>query len=157
MKNSIAGTWVYATVLIFMVVLIAYVTITINYSNAYEISENIIKTIEQYEGINEKSLRQIDILISGNTHTVLGNCSGDNTIGILNGRGFEASSGNGPYNVCVSRSMENVNGVYKCYYDTTIFFSFSLPVLGNLYSFKIPGSTMGIRYTTDNFFGECRP
>ena len=150
MKTSIAGTWVYATVLIFMVVLIAYVTITINYSNAYEISENIIKAIEEYEGINGKSLDKINRLMT-NTHTVRGSCPSDSG-GIIGSTITDASKSPGPYDVCVTRSVHSTNGVEKYYYSTTIFFSFSLPVLGNLYSFKIPGETMGMRYVTDTFF-----
>jgi hypothetical protein len=149
MKTAISGTWVYATVLIFMVVLIAYVTITINYSNAYEISENIIKAIEEYEGINGKSLDRIDSLMS-NMHTVKGSCSGDDA-GIIDNQIYDTSKYPGPFDCCVSKNEHTINGVTKYYYSTTIFFSFSLPVLGNLYSFKIPGETMGMRYTTDTF------
>ena len=155
MRNSIAGTWVYATVLVFMVVLIAYVTITINYSNAYEISENIIKAIEQYEGINPKSLEQIERLMN-NTHTVKGNCGTDDDFVGINGNTATKTTNNpGPYSVCVARSDHTVNGVTKYYYSITIFFSFNLPVLGDLFTFKIPGETMGIRYPTDCYFDVC--
>ncbi|MCR4581021.1 MAG: hypothetical protein K5666_00725 [Bacilli bacterium] len=157
MRNSIAGTWVYATVLIFMVALIAYVTIQINYANAYEISENIIKAVEEYEGLNKKSLDKIDKLLS-NTHTVTGGCK-DGEYGIVHGTTGTIkvdTKPSGKYSVCVSRNSLAVNGVNKCYYQTTIFFSFNLPVLGDLYSFKIPGETMGLRYTTDDYFGACK-
>ena len=149
MRNSIAGTWVYATVLVFMVVLIAYVTITINYSNAYEISENIIKSIEEYEGINTKSLNKIGNLMA-TSHTTKGNCEKDeSTFGIIGKTAHATTTTTGPYDVCVTRSKQTTNGVTKYYYNTTIFFSFSLPVLGDIFKFKIPCETMGMRYTTD--------
>ena len=156
MKTAISGTWVYSTVLIFMVILIAYVAISINYSNAFEISENIIKTIEEYEGLNKNSLSKISKLIDTNTHTTRGNCDKDaGEYGINNGTVDKTLKSN-VYSVCVSRSSMTVNGVTKCYYKTTIFFSFGLPVIGDLYAFKIPGETAGLRYTTDDYFGTCQ-
>jgi len=157
MRNAIAGTWVYATVLIFMVVLIAYVTIQINYAHAYEISENVIKAIEEYEGLNKKSLDRIDKALSNN-HTVVGGCK-EGEYGIVVGTSGTIkvdTKPKGKYSVCVNRTSLAVNGVTKCYYQTTIFFSFNLPVLGDLYSFKIPGETTGLRYTSDDYYGVCK-
>ena len=156
MKTAISVTLVYATVLIFMVILIAYVTIQINYARAFEISENMIKAIEEYEGFNPSSRQIIDNLIKNNTHTVMGGCNAKEGEMGVTGTNVETSPKTGIYNYCISRTSMTVNGVTKCYYRLNIYFSFGLPVLGDIFKFKIPGETSGIRYTTDDKFGQCK-
>lgn len=153
-KQAISGTWVYATVLIFMVILIAYVTVTLNYSASYELSQNVIKSIEQYEGYNEKSRTAIDKILSNGNHTVKGGCQkgseGTITVGGKIGKTPDAQEHlSGNYDYCIRKSKKNTDGVTKYYYDTTIFFSFNIPVLGDLFTFKIPGSTSGMRNVKD--------
>ena len=153
MKQAISGTWVYITVLIFMVILIAYVTISINYANAYELSEEVIKIVEQYEGINSKSRNKIDNILTNNVHATKGSCqkgaSGEAVIGV-SGQQYDQSLNKGPYNYCVKKTKGNADGTVKYYYETTIFFSFSLPVLGDLFTFRIYGQTAGLRNVTDD-------
>ena len=155
MKQAISGTWVYITVLIFMVILIAYVTISINYSNAYELGEQVIKVIEQYEGYNNKSRLAINNIIEGNNHLVRGGCSeGSDKVKVVGGKGttYDTSLRQGPYDYCIKRTTGEADGATKYYYETTIFFSFSLPVLGDLFTFKIPGQTAGMRNIYDDVF-----
>lgn len=151
MKQAISGTWVYITVLIFMVILIAYVTISINYANAYEISEEVIKIVEQYEGFNANSIKKIDALLTNNVHTTKGFCQrqdGEVVVGV-SGQNYDKDLNKGPYDYCIKRTTGNADGTTRYYYETTIFFSFSLPVLGDLFTFKIPGQTAGLRNVTD--------
>ena len=154
MKQAISGTWVYITVLIFMVVLIAYVTISINYANAYELSEEVIKAIEQYEGYNPKSRKQIKKILSGNVHTSRGGCAKKEGQLVVGGYDEQPDKNltRGAYDYCISRTVGNADGVPRYYYETTIFFSFSLPVLGDLFTFKIPGQTAGMRNIYDDVF-----
>lgn len=157
MRTSIASTWVFGIVMVFMVILIAYVAVQINYSRAYEVSENIIKIIEEYEGINNKSLEKIDSLMH-TTHTVTGKCSKDIfQFGISGKQAYKLETKPGEnYNVCVARTSLQVNGVTKCYYKTQIFFGFNLPMIGEFFKFKVTGETTGLRYTpSDSFFGVC--
>lgn len=153
-KQAISGTWVYATVLIFMVILIAYVTVTINYSASYELSQNIIKVIEQYEGYNDKSRLAIDKILSSGNHTVKGSCktggAGSATIGGRIGKQPDKEEKlSGTYDYCIKKTKKKTDGVEKYYYETTIFFSFNIPVLGDLFTFRIPGSTSGMRNVKD--------
>ena len=59
MRTAISGTWVYAIVLIFMVIMIAYVAITLNYANTFEMGAETIKIIEESEGFNSRSEKKI--------------------------------------------------------------------------------------------------
>ena len=157
MRTSIASTWVFGIVMTFMVILIAYVSVQINYSRTYEISENIIKIIEEYEGINSMSLEKIDALLH-TKHTVTGKCQKDvYQYGISGKAAFSLNSKpNELYNVCVGRTSLQVNGVTKCYYKTQIFFGFNLPVIGEYFKFRVTGETTGLRYTpSDSVYGQC--
>ena len=151
MRQAIAGSWVYVTVLIFMVIMIAYVTISINYANAYELSEEVIKVIEQYEGFNSTSVQKVDNILTNNIHASKGTCAkkqGETVVGI-SGTTYDKNANRGPYNWCIKRTVGDSGGVKKYYYETTIFFSFSLPVLGDLFTFRINGQTAGLRDHTD--------
>ena len=150
MRDAVGGVVNLVIIVVFLVIVSGYLAFNVNYTKAFRVKNKIISTIEEYEGINGKSLDKINRLMT-NTHTVRGSCPSDSG-GIIGSTITDASKSPGPYDVCVTRSVHSTNGVEKYYYSTTIFFSFSLPVLGNLYSFKIPGETMGMRYVTDTFF-----
>ena len=162
MKEAIGGTWVYVTVLIFMVILIAYVSITINYSNAFEDSEYVIKALEQYEGYNATSRNMIQEYMSQNVHTVKHVCSDSltgytDTYGGIGADRRQANGSNEKFDYCIARTSNlSHDGVTRCYYHTMVFFTFSLPVLGDLYAFKIPGETSGLRHVSDDTWGECK-
>ena len=154
MKTAITGAWVYIIVLIFMVILIAYVSITINYSRSFEYSSNLIKSIEQNDGLNSTSLQEINYYLHNNGHSVTGSCP-DEYYGVSNGSVDKHPKGTN-YDYCVRRtSITGDDGITKCYFDTVVYFSFSLPVLGDLFKFKIPGQTTGMRYLKDDAWGAC--
>ena len=162
MKNAIAGSWVYVIVLIFMVILIAYVAISINYSRAFETSELMIKMLEQNEGFNPTSRKKISEVITGNNATVKHGCGNNegkrSSDGVfyygVKGEYVDQNPKKSDYDYCITRTHKDVQGVRKYYYSTTIFFSFSLPVLGDLYAFSIPGETAAIIYIYDDKFDD---
>ena len=154
MKEAINGSWVYITVLIFMVILIAYVSISINYSRSFEYSSNIIKSIESHDGLNSTSLKEISNYMHNNGHTTKGACRGD-YYGVRDETVYK-EPGTGRYDFCIRRDkVIGDDGIVRCYYETQVYFSFSLPVLGDLFMFQIPGQTAGMRYTRNDPWGAC--
>jgi hypothetical protein len=156
MKNAIAGTWVYMIVIIFMVILIAYVAITINYANTFEISEQMIKAIEQSEGLNQRSLEIMDGLIKDGNHTVTHGCGTDKKSDTffygVKDKVVSKTPNRNDYNYCIAREEMTIQGSKKYYYKVQIFFSFSLPVLGDLYAFTVQGETSGLSFVKDDYF-----
>jgi len=158
MKQAITGSWVYVIVLIFMVIMIAYVAISINYSRAFELSENIIKEIEMQEGFNDKSRKNIAILFKQHNTTVKHGCGNDPKNDMIYygvnvaGSNIAENDDSKKYDYCVARSDVTISGTTKYYYSTKVFFSFSLPVLGDLFAFTIPGETSGLVYIYDDTF-----
>ena len=149
MKTAIAGTWVYAIVLVFMVIMIAYVAITINYANTFEMSADVIKIIEEGEGFNSKTRPKIEQYLKCNMNTLNKDC----IIGV-NGSTYTKITGsdNSKYDYCISRKKMTMDGKTTIYYQVSVFFDFSLPVLGDLWSFNVPGETAGMTYVTDDVF-----
>ena len=162
MRNSITGAWIYAMVMIFMVILIGYVSVTINYANTFEMSADVLKMIEQGEGFNKPVREKIARYLEGNHHTVKNGCrmntlNEDCATGV-NGTSptLVSTTGGGQYDYCISRKMIEKDGKKVTYYQLSLFFSFSLPLLDNLWTFNVPGETAGLAYVTDDWFdGKC--
>ncbi len=156
MRNSIGGAWVFSIVLVFMMVLIAYISIQINYSNAYKLKTSMITRLEQYEGFNNTSKAELDGLVRDNGYRQRGLCrepsNGEKYFGVLNGTVTE--SPDTPQNYCVYRNVidEKDGKEAKYYYSIDVFFGFNLPVVGDLYTFKVNGETGAMYYVNDNYF-----
>lgn len=158
MRTAISGTWVYAIVLIFMVVLIAYVAVTINYANTFEKSADVIKIIEEGEGYNARTREKIEKYLRGNNQTAKHKCNLNTlekgcAIGVNGTHVTRITAGNNEkYDYCISRNVTTVEGKTTVYYQVSLFFNFSLPVLGDLWAFNVPGETAGMTYVTDDTF-----
>ena len=60
MKEAIGGTWLFGIVLTFVVLFTTFISLSTNYSRCFRIKDEIITTIEHYNGVNEKSLKYIN-------------------------------------------------------------------------------------------------
>lgn len=60
MKESIASTYIYNIILIFMVIVFAFVMGTIVYYKSFKTNKNILDIIEKYEGYNDLAKGEID-------------------------------------------------------------------------------------------------
>ena len=161
MKSAISGAWIYAIVLVFMMILIAYVTVTINYAHTFELSEHMLKIIEQSEGFNGNSRKKINQYLESQHHTIQNYCNvntfEDKVYGIVGESDITEIKGNKDkkYDYCISRTKITSQGTTRCYYRISIFFAFSVPILGDLYAFNVPGETLGLTQVNDDTFGAC--
>ena len=158
MRNAIGGAWLYSMVMVFTVFLVAFVSITLNYANAYKMQNQMMSAIEANDGFNSSSLEQMQGVISTYSYRSTGNCESGYTdgdfIGVLNGNKGNKNV-DGKYNYCISRiksSSAGSNNYTKYYYNVTVFFGFDLPLFGNLYTFRVNGETNGIMYPCKDFF-----
>lgn len=60
MKEAIASTYIYNIILIFMVIVFAFVMGTIVYYKSFKTNKNILDIIEKYEGYNDLARGEID-------------------------------------------------------------------------------------------------
>ena len=75
MKQSIAGTWIYAIMITFIMIFVAYIAISINYSKTFTTKTHIVNLIEQYQGLNSSALAKIDRQISIDGYQGIGRCT----------------------------------------------------------------------------------
>lgn len=161
MRQSIAGAWLYSIIMIFMVFMIAYVAVSLNYNRAYKTKTTIVNTIEEYQGINDMSVSKIRQTIVGNGHTTKNTCngifnSGAKVVGITNENGLVINPGNTLQSVCITKALfEGGSGkghkYNDYYYKAVIFFNFDLPIFGRIFMFKVAGETNAIYYPLDSF------
>lgn len=155
MRNSIGGAWILMIVIVFMSILIAYIAISINYSNAYKLKSAMVTKLEQYDGLNNTSLNELEQIIRASGYRQTGSCirDGNNTyFGVLDGRITKNPRTKQSY--CIYRDKRNATdgSEDKYYYEITVFFGFNLPVLGDIYTFRVGGETGPIYYPNDNYF-----
>jgi len=86
MKNSINGTWLLGIVLVFMAIFIAYITISIDYNEAYILKSKMVTIIEQYEGMNGNTVQMLNSAMRNEGYYGLLSCKsrdGEKVIGGL--------------------------------------------------------------------------
>ena len=59
MRQSVGGAWLFSISITLMMFIIAYVAISIDYSNAYQLKNDVSLIIEQYNGLNANSASKI--------------------------------------------------------------------------------------------------
>ena len=52
MREAIGGTWLFGLVITFIVFFASFLAISINYSKAFNVKNNIVDLISKYEGNN---------------------------------------------------------------------------------------------------------
>lgn len=155
MKNSINGTWLLGIVLVFMAIFIAYITITIDYSSAYILKSKMVTIIEQYEGMNGNTTQKLYAAMLDEGYTGLLACkskNGEKVLGGIEDRIVQNPSQK--MNYCVTRDVRYGEDATedKYYYTITVTFAYSVPVLGDIFDFKVSGETKDIHYPQDSYF-----
>ncbi len=155
MRESIGGAWLLGIVLVFMSIFIAYIAITINYSNTYLVKTKMVTTVEQYQGLNPTTLEKLDWILKSEGYMKTLNCGTSDEkqiLGVTNK--IVTENPTTPQSYCITREVrygEN-DSEAKYYYTVTVAFGFSLPLLGNLFDFKVGGETGAIYYPEDSYF-----
>jgi len=168
MREAYGGAWIYGIMITFTMIFVAYVAISINYSKVFTAKSHIINIIEQYQGLNSKSLSKIDRQLEIDSYKGNGPCATKKTIkssvisnneaygtgdfvGVTGGSG--TFNGAGKYQYCVYKSHAIKSGagsgVEDYYYMVVTFLKFNFPVLGDIYNLRISGETHAINYPND--------
>ena len=153
MRQAIGTTWIMQLVIIFMLIFVAFLALTINYTKAFKIKNELVTIIEKYEGLNYGTSNQsgsIDLInnyLQYNGYTVMGSCD-EGSYGAT-GLGDDAILSNAvkgqKYYYCVEEvSTKGASTPNRARYKIKIFFKFSLPILGDLFTFNIDGTTIDI-------------
>ena len=151
MREAIGSTWVMQLVIIFMLIFVAFLSLTINYTKAFKIKNEFISVIEKYEGLGSEENGSIAIFnnyLRYHNYTAMGHCE-ENEYGIkdLDTHMLEEVDKNQKYFYCVrKKNTATVKNKERAKYEVKIFFNFNLPVIGDIFTFAVNGTTIDIIY-----------
>lgn len=153
MREAIGTTWIFQLVIIFMLIFVAFLSLSLNYTKAFKIKNELLTTIEKFEGLtfNESanepgSVRIINNYLIYNNYRSMGACE----LGSFGSRSLESTSlelaeEGRKYYYCVRKiDRSNKSLPDRAKYEIKIFFKFSLPVIGDLFTFSSEGTTIDI-------------
>lgn len=157
LRNSINGAWLFGIVLTFMAFFIAFITISINYSKAYEMKTKMVTVIEQYDGVNPLTVEILNKIGKAYGYRRASNCKvkdGEKFVGIRDG--VARVNPEGPQHICITRELREGDTYTddKYYYNLEVFFGFELPLFGDIFTFRVDGETNEVNYpSTTDYFG----
>lgn len=153
MRQAIGATWILQLVIIFMLIFVGFLALTINYTRAFRVKNEMLSMIEKYEGVNSESIALINNYLRYNNYQTTGNCE-DGFYGVtnLNSASIIPTSKNNKYYYCLKKNNSRSNTFSdRANYEVVAFFKFNLPFIGDLFTFRVNGKTIDINYPTDDF------
>jgi len=145
MREAIGGSWLFGLVITFIVFFASFLAISINYSKAFNVKNNMVDLISKYEGNNKCARDQIGSYLQSVGYLVRGKCPSDYIGYNQNG---ESTYDKAFY--CIKKIEANSNNIDKKYYSVIIFFKIDLPVVGDITTFKIKGETESIYFANES-------
>ena len=161
MREAIGGTWLTQLVIVIMFIFVAFLALSINYSKAFRVKNEVISIIEKKEGITQNnnangSIFLINKFLANNGYNTVGKCE-VGSYGFLTNNVtatlIDNRNKNNKYNYCISKTKSiTTNFPNRSYYKVKLFFKFNLPIVGDVYTFKVDGETKDITFPKD---GTC--
>lgn len=148
MREAIGGTWLFGLVLTFIVFFVSFLAISINYSKAFNVKNNIVDLISKYEGNNCNVRNKISSYLHDTGYLVTGVCPSG-----YDGYDLSGNKVSGKSYYCISKdSTDNTTTLDKQFYRVIVFFKIDLPLVGNLTTFRIKGETESIYFAKNEDF-----
>ena len=179
MRESIGATWTMQIVIVFILFFVAFITLTINYTRAFKVKNEIISIIEREDGFTYSATtikdgagarELIASYLTNSGYSATGKCDvnwvGVKSIAIKDNNDYypnnyekitEENKDN-KYYYCIQKVQVPVKGktnpqLYnynnRAYYKVRLFFKFSIPVFGDLTTFKVEGESLEVYFNGD--------
>lgn len=143
MREAIGGTWIFTIVIVFIVLFSGYLAISVNYSKAFKVKNQILTIIEQKEGLDKNAQSEIETYLNGVGYAVYGKCDKTET-------GMVQNTNHTGYKYCVSKRKSGSGTLERTYYRVRVWFRLDLPIFGNLFTFPVTGETKAVYYANDD-------
>lgn len=155
MREAMGGAWLLGVVLVFIILFSGFLAISINYSRAFSVKNEIISYIERNEGFTtssnstynctDKSTQcQIQKYLKETSYWISDNKSITCPKAFGTGSNTQYAKAGG---YCVKKvCTRNVNGGNSTYYTVATFVRIELPVIWSAFNVPITGQTMSIVY-----------
>lgn len=164
MKEAIGGTWLFQIVIVFIFIFTGYICLSINHSKAFAVKDDLIETIERYNGIdlnavysdskklsNDPCINEMTERLKTVSYRTSGDCTklkkaknGGEWVGF--DRQGKMNSKNATYcieEIIASKDSGKIDSTLPIikYYKIAVFYQLDLPVLNTFLSFKEVGDT----------------
>lgn len=160
MKTAIGGTWILQIVIVMIVFFTGYLSLSVNYTKAFNVKNEVVKIIERHNGVNEETLSAINSYLNSVGYRTKGDC-GEVTADETEWHGFDsrttlegANMVNNNADYCVRRlyvaGRDNVELPSSSYYQVKVFFKLDIPILSYIFNFDVKGDTKYIYYPTED-------
>lgn len=157
MRQAIGTTWIMQLVIVFMLIFVAFLALTINYTKAFKIKNEVVNMVEKYEGIGSGdttgALHIIDNYLTYNGYSITGSCEEGLDYGIisLSDHSYEPAKKDKKYYYCVRKiNREKSSMPNRAKYQIRLFLRFNLPVIGEIFTFSVEGTTIDINNSIDD-------
>ena len=165
MREAIGGTWLFQIVIVFILLFTGFMCLTINRSKAFNVKDQIIQTIQNYNGIDLNSeyeegdtgaFAEIVDYIQENSYRTSGNVPANELVNgeqvsyvCYNRDGHQSSSNpvfciakiNVDNEACAAESTCFDELPDMSYYRVVVFFQLDLPIFKELFNFRVVGDT----------------
>lgn len=159
MREAIGGTWVFQIVIIFILLFTGFMCLTINRSKAFNVKDQILQTIQSYNGIDLQSsydgeetgpLADIVSYITNNSYRTTGvmprETIPDGGVRQCYTRDGKQTENNPVFCITKVPVMNDITTDVKelpdmSYYQVVVFYQLDLPVFHDLFNFRVVGNT----------------
>ena len=183
MKSSFSNMWLLGLVALFIFIFAGYLAVTISYSTAFKMKNEMILIIEKHNGmtydqgssesskitggsvVNPGALQTINLYLYGMGYRTKGPCPYedggwigvnsmvDNKQPVIN---VEPAQRRKKYYYCFAKYASTYGKDKKTlgavYYKVRLFYKMDLPVLGDLFTFNVEGTTTDIYNPSSNSY-----
>jgi len=146
MRDSIGHSWIFMIVIVFTLIFAGFLILTLSYSRAYKLKNEVTSILEKYEGLTDGSVTIINNYLVNSGYKASGVCqTGDYAVSNLSSSTIALVSDGSRYPYCISIRKDK-DEPDRIIFRVTLFFDFNLPVFGQLNKYQIKGETYGIKY-----------
>ena len=151
MRESVGGAWVYGLVLTFVLMFTAFIALAINYNKVFRVKNDVLSFIEKYNGVNSENFELINDYLKTSGYSMSGiDCNNYSVEDQTNSTSsyvefhdkFIPNEKNNNQNMCIRRIA---NGDIDNY-EIILFFDLKIPVIGDIFKFKVTGKTEDIHF-----------
>lgn len=150
MKDAVGGISLFNIVIFFVILFTGYVCLSINYSKAYGIKNELLTIIRNHGGVctadtgncyNFKDIVTSYLVDVGYRATGTCNSRGDRNWVAYDRNGNVTSDGNAAF--CVKGVQDGANSQLDnaVYYKLKVFYQLDLPIISSIFSFTVTGET----------------
>lgn len=160
MREAIGGTWLLGFVMLFIVLFSAYLAVSINYTKAFKVKNQIINIIEENEGFTPST----NVLNKTDRELQDSNKTEDKVYYYIKDIGYATNKFDNQTDICPSGNPDDLRAGGYCvrkvctpqgaYYKVTSFIKIELPLMWKTLTIPINGETKVI-YHTQNGDIDC--